>query len=251
MDYMKKAKTSVLANAGIQLTKISGGKQLRKVKEKLDQGKLYTIDEAVQILQDNKVAKFDETLEIVLNLGINLEQPDQNVRGVVHLPHGIGKKVTVAAFVKDSDVDLAKKAGASLAGLDDLIEEVKKGKINFDVCIATPDVMAKISAVAKILGPKGLMPNPKLGTVTTDIAETIKRVKAGQVEFRTDKAGIIHAGVGKLSFTKQALTDNVMALVKEVVKAKPSSLKTTYLKKAFVTSTMGPSLKLECAGLTR
>jgi large subunit ribosomal protein L1 len=231
--------------------KVSGGKKLRKVKEKLDQTKFYSVEEAIQLLQDNKVSKFDETLEIVLKLGINLEQQDQNVRGAVSLPHGIGKDIRVAAFVKDSDVDTAKKAGASLAGLDDLIEEVKRGKIDFDVCIATPDVMAKISAVAKILGPKGLMPNPKLGTVTTDIAEAVKRVKAGQVEFRTDKAGIIHAGVGKLSFTKQALADNMMALINAIVKAKPASLKNAYLKGAFVTSTMGPSLQLESAGFTK
>ena len=229
--------------------KVSGGKKLRKVKESLDQTKLYELGEAIQLLQDNKTSKFDETLEIVLNLGINLEQPDQNVRGAVHLPHGIGKKIRVAAFVKDSDVDIAKKAGASLSGVEDLIDEVKKGKINFDVCIATPDVMSKIGVIAKILGPKGLMPNPKLGTVTTNIAETVKKVKSGQVEFRTDKAGIIHCGVGKLSFTKQALTDNLRTLVNAIIKAKPSSLKTTYLKGGFITSTMGPSLKLELSGI--
>ena len=229
--------------------KITGGKKLRKIKEKLDQTKLYDLDEAVQFLQDNKTAKFDETLDVVLKLGINLEQPDQNVRGVVHLPHGIGKKIRVAAFVKDSDVDVAKKAGADLIGIENLIDEIKKGQINFDICIATPDVMPKISAVAKILGPKGLMPNPKLGTVTTNIAETVKQVKSGQVEFRTDKAGIIHGGVGKLSFTKQALVENVRVLVNAVIKAKPASLKTTYLKGGFLTSTMGPSLKLKLSGI--
>jgi len=230
-----------------QKIKMLGGKKLRKVKEKLDQDKIYDLNGAIQFLQDNKVAKFDESLEIVLKLGVNLEQVEQNIRGAVHLPHGLGKKIRVAAFVKDSDVDAAKKAGADLAGLEDLIDEVKKEKINFDVCVATPDVMAKISVIAKILGPKGLMPNPKLGTVTTDILEAVKRVKAGQVEFRTDKAGIIHAGVGKLSFTRQALIDNVRALANAILKAKPSSLKTAYLKGAFITSTMGPALKLELA----
>ena len=230
--------------------KISCGKKLKVVKEKLDQTKSYELSEAIEFLQDNSFTKFDETLEIVLKLGINLEQPDQNVRGAVHLPHGIGKKVRVAAFVKDNDVDAAKKAGANLAGLEDLIDEVKKGKINFDVCIATPDVMPKLSMIAKILGPKGLMPNPKLGTVTSDIAEAVKRVKSGQVEFRTDKSGIVHAGIGKLSFTKQALADNVRTLISAIIKAKPSSLKTMYLKRAFATSTMGPSLRLELSGLS-
>jgi large subunit ribosomal protein L1 len=231
--------------------KVSGGKKLRKVKESLDQTKLYDIASAIEFLQKNKVSKFDETLELVLKLGINLENQDQNVRGAVSLPHGVGKKIRVAAFVSDNNVDIAKKAGAHLAGLEDLIEEVKKGKIDFDACIATPDVMPKLGAVAKILGPKGLMPNPKLGTVTADVAEAIVRVKSGQVEFRNDKSGIIHAGVGKLSFTKQSLADNVVALVNAIVKAKPAGLKTTYLKAAFMSSTMGPSLKLECSGLGR
>ncbi|NRA74236.1 MAG: 50S ribosomal protein L1 [Rickettsiales bacterium] len=230
--------------------KISCGKKLRKVKEKLDDIKSYTLNDAVQFLQDNSFTKFDETLEIALKLGINLEQSDQNIRGAVNLPHGIGKKIRVAAFVKDENIDLAKKAGADLVGLEDLIEEVKKGKIDFDACVATPDIMAKISVIAKVLGPKGLMPNPKLGTVTKDVAEAIKRLKSGQVEFRTDKAGIIHAGVGKLSFKKQALVDNIKALIDTILKAKPSGLKGTYFQKLFVTSTMGPSLKLELSEFT-
>ena len=229
--------------------KKSCGKKLMQVKEKLNGDKFYELDEAIEFLQSSSFAKFDETLEIALKLGINLEQSDQNVRGAVPLPHGIGKTIRVAVFVKEDNEDAAKKAGADLVGLENLIEEVKKGKLDFDVCIATPDVMAKISVIAKILGPKGLMPNPKLGTVTKDVAEAIKRVKSGQVEFKTDKAGIVHAGVGKLSFAKQALIDNIKILINAIVKAKPSSLKAAYFQKAFITSTMGPGLKLELSKL--
>lgn len=225
--------------------KLSGGKKLRSVKEKLDSAKTYTLADAIKFLQDNKFVKFDEALEVALRLGIDIARSDQNVRGVVQLPHGTGKKIRVAAFVNERDIDAAKKAGADIVGLEDLIDEVKKENIQFDVCVATPDVMAKVSAVAKVLGPKGLMPNPKLGTVGPNIAEIIKQVKAGQIEFCSDKAGVLHAGVGKLSFTLSALEDNIRALASAVIRSKPSGAKTPYILSAFVASTMGPSLKIE------
>lgn len=225
--------------------KLPGGKKLRGVKEKLDRTKIYGASEAINFLKDNTFVKFDETLEVVLKLGLDTERSDQNVRGVVQLPHGTGKKLRVAAFVNDKDAAAAKKAGADLVGLEELIDEIKKENIQFDVCVATPDVMSKVSAVAKILGPKGLMPNPKLGTVGPNIAEIVKQVKAGQVEFCTDKAGIVHIGAGKLSFTSQALEDNINALVGAVIRAKPAGAKIPYIIAAFVTSTMGPSLKIE------
>jgi large subunit ribosomal protein L1 len=222
--------------------KLSGGKNLRLVKKKLDESKLYALSEAIKFLQDNKFAKFDETMELVLKLGIG---SDQNVRGTTQLPHGTGKAIRVAAFVNESNVEAAKKAGADIAGLDDLIEDIKKGVISFDVCVATPDVMSKVSAVAKILGPKGLMPNPKLGTVGTNIVDIVKQVKAGQVEFCADKAHIVHVGVGKLSFPITALEENIQAVIRSVSQAKPSGLKAHYITGAFVASTMGPSLNLK------
>jgi large subunit ribosomal protein L1 len=229
---------------------ISGGKKLRAVKEKIDAKKNYSVLEAVEFLQANSVAKFDQTLDVVIKLGVNVTHSDQVVRGVADMPNGLGKKVRVAALVKDNNVEKAKKAGAVIVGLDDVIEDIQKGKIEFDVCIATPDVMPKIASVAKILGPKGMMPNPKLGTVTMDIEQAIKKVQAGQVEYRTDKGGIVHAGVGKLSFAAKALKENVAALIDAVVKAKPSSSKGVYLKSVFLSSTMGPALEIDVSSLT-
>lgn len=226
-----------------------GGKKIRKVRELLPEGKLYTVDDSIGFLQKHKISKFDETLDIVINLGINAAQTDQLVRGVVEMPNGLGKKVRVAVLVKDNNVEKAKKAGAHIVGLDDIIENIKNGIIDFDVCIATPDVMPKIAPIAKILGPKGLMPNPKLGTVTVDIEEAIRKVTAGQVEYRADKGGVVHAGVGKLSFTAKALHENVKVLFDAVVKAKPSASKGTYIKSIFLSSTMGPSLEIDVASL--
>jgi large subunit ribosomal protein L1 len=228
---------------------ISGGKKLREVKEKMGMCKAYAILEAIEFLQKNSVTKFDQTLDIAIKLGVNVTHSDQVVRGVADMPNGLGKKVRVAALVKDVNVEKARNAGAVVVGLDDVIEDIKAGKIDFDVCIATPDVMPKIAAIAKILGPKGLMPNPKLGTVTMDVEMAIKKVQAGQVEYRTDKGGIIHAGVGKLSFAANALKENVAALIDAVVKAKPSSSKGVYLKSIFLSSTMGPSLEIEVSSL--
>jgi large subunit ribosomal protein L1 len=227
-----------------------GGKKYRAVRERIDSNKLYDLPEAMEIIHNNKVAKFDETVEFVIKLGVNPVHSDQIVRGVVSMPNGIGKKVRVAAFVKEEKVDEALKAGADLAGSDNIIEDIKAGTINFDVCIATPDMMPKISSVAKILGPKGLMPNPKLGTVTTNIEQAIQLAKAGQVEFRVEKAGIVHTGIGKVSFTPKALVENAKALYDAVVKAKPSGAKGVYVKGAFLSSTMGPSLKVNLVSLS-
>lgn len=229
--------------------KNSGGKKIRKVREKLDPSKSYTILEAIDFLKNNSIANFDETLDVAIKLGVNVTHSDQAVRGVADMPNGLGKKVRVAALVKDNNVEKAKKAGASIVGLDDIIEDIKNGKIDFDVCIATPDVMPKIASVAKILGPKGMMPNPKLGTVTMDIENAIKKVQAGQVEYRTEKGGIVHAGVGKLSFVAKALQENVTALINAVVKSKPASAKGVYLKSIFLSSTMGPSLEIDVSSL--
>jgi large subunit ribosomal protein L1 len=228
--------------------KLSGGKKLRSVKSKIDSNKLYALGDAIKFLQDNKFVKFDETVDLVLKLGIGA---DQNVRGTTQLPHGTGKTVRVAAFVSENNVNAAKGAGADLAGLEDLIEDVKKGDISFDVCVATPDVMSKVSAIAKILGPKGLMPNPKLGTVGTNIVEIVKQVKAGQVEFCADKGHIVHVGTGKLSFSQRALEENIQAVFRSVSQAKPAGLKSQYITAAFIASTMGPSLKLNLDNLNK
>ncbi len=227
-----------------------GGKKYRAVREKLDHAKIYELSEALEFVCNGKVAKFDETVEFILKLGVNPVHSDQIVRGVVSMPNGTGKKVRVAVFVKDDKVSDALKAGADLAGSDKLIEDIKSGAIDFDVCIATPDMMPKISAIAKILGPKGLMPNPKLGTVTANIEQAIQSVKAGQVEFRAEKGGIIHTGIGKASFTTIALTENVKALYDAVVKSRPSGAKGTYIKGAYICSTMGPSLQINLVSLS-
>ena len=229
---------------------ISGGKKLRNVKSKMVADKVYTVLEAIEFLKENSTTNFDQTLDVVIKLGVNVTHSDQVVRGVADMPNGLGKTVRVAAIVKDNNVEKAKKAGAVVVGLDDVIEDIKQGKIEFDVCIATPDVMPKIASVAKILGPKGMMPNPKLGTVTMDVEQAIKKVQAGQVEYRTDKGGIVHAGIGKLSFAAKALKENTAALIDAVVKAKPASSKGVYLRSIFLSSTMGPSLEVDISSLT-
>jgi len=228
-----------------------GGKRIKKVRALVDSLKVYKLDEAIALLQANQLTKFDETLEVVMKLGVDAAKSDQLVRGVAQMPNGTGKKIRVAALVKGDNVEKARNAGADIVGLDDIIEDIKAEKINFDICIATPDVMPKISAVAKILGTKGLMPNPKLGTVTMDIEKAIKQVKAGQVKFRIEKAGIIHAGVGKLSFTSDSLMGNVGALVSAVIKEKPAASKGSYVKGVFVTSTMNPALRVDLASILK
>lgn len=231
----------------MQQLKTTGGKKIRAARENIDPAKLYAATDAISLLKSIAFTKFDQTLDVVLNLGVDPRHSDQMVRGMVSLPAGTGKTVRVAVFCKDDKFEVAKAAGADLVGSNELIDSIKSGKIDFDICIATPDMMALIGQVAKILGPKGLMPNPKLGTVTTDITTAVKNAKSGQVEFRVEKAGIIHAGIGKLSFDDQDLLTNLKAIVDAVQKSKPSGAKGTYMKQIFLSSTMGPSLKLDLA----
>ena len=227
-----------------------GGKKYREVRGKLVAEKAYDITEAVDFVHSNKVAKFDETVEFVLKLGVNPVHSDQIVRGVVSMPNGIGKKVRVAAFVKDEKIEEALKAGADIAGSDSVLEDIKAGVINFDVCIATPDMMPKISAVAKILGPKGLMPNPKLGTVTTDLTAGIQQAKKGMVEFRVEKGALIHAAVGKLSFSSQALSENIKALYEALIAARPTDSKGMYMQKMYLSTSQGPSVVVDITTVT-
>ena len=215
----------------------------------VDREKLYGVDEAIALVKTNATAKFDETIEIAMNLGIDPRHSDQNVRGVVLLPHGTGKSLRVAVFAKGAKAEAAKAAGADLVGAEDLAEKVQAGQIEFDRCIATPDMMGVVGKLGKVLGPRGLMPNPKLGTVTNDVAEAIKASKGGQVEFRAEKAGLIHAGIGKASFSKEAILENVKAFVGAVSRAKPSGSKGTYIKKVSLSSTMGAGVKLDVSSV--
>ncbi len=220
-------------------------KRLRKALEGIDRTKNYPLTEAVKMVKERAVAKFDETIEVALNLGVDPRHADQMVRGVVTLPNGTGKTVRVAVFAKGDKAEAAKKAGADIVGADDLAEKVQAGQIEFDRCIATPDMMVVVGKLGKVLGPRGLMPNPKLGTVTADVAGAVKAAKGGQVEFRVEKAGILQAGVGKASFSPEALEENIKAFVDAVNRAKPSGAKGTYLKKVGLSSTMGPGVKVE------
>ncbi len=221
-------------------------KKAKKLAE-LDTQKLYGVDEAIALAKANATSKFDETIEIALNLGVDPRHADQMVRGVVTLPAGTGKDVRVAVFAKGDKAEEATKAGADVVGAEDLMETIQGGTINFDRVIATPDMMGIVGRLGKVLGPKGLMPNPKLGTVTPNVAEAVKAAKGGQVEFRVEKAGIIHSGIGKASFTEADLRKNFDAFVDAIVKAKPAGAKGKYVKKAALSSTMGPGLKLDVA----
>jgi len=225
------------------------GKRLNKANEAVDRDAFYELVEAVKLVKNNATAKFDETIEVALNLGVDPRHADQMVRGVVSLPHGTGKSLRVAVFAKGDKVKEAEEAGADLVGAEDLADKIKKGEIDFDRCIATPDMMAVVGQLGKVLGPKGLMPNPKLGTVTPDVAGAVQSAKAGQIEFRVEKAGIVHAGVGKASFSEEAIQENVSAFVTAINKAKPSGAKGTYFKRASISSTMGPGVKLNVASL--
>lgn len=220
------------------------GKKIAAIKKELDRSKEYSLQEAISLIKKNSFVKFDETLDVVIKLGVDPKHSNQMVRGMVSLPAGTGKDVKVAVICKDDKVAEATAAGADMAGSEAIIEDIKAGKINFDVCIATPDMMGVVGQVARVLGPKGLMPNPKLGTVTADIATAVKNAKGGQVEYRVEKAGLVHAGVGKISFTEVDLLTNAKVFVDSVVKAKPSAAKGTYLKGVYLSSTMGPSLKV-------
>jgi large subunit ribosomal protein L1 len=225
------------------------GKKLRKAYEGIDRDAFYKLDEAVKIIKSSAKAKFDETIEIALNLDLDTRHSDQQVRGVVSLPNGTGKPVRVAVFAKGEKAEAAKKAGADLVGAEDLAEKITAGEINFDRVVATPDMMGLVGRLGKVLGPRGLMPNPKLGTVTADVEKAVKEVKGGQVEFRTEKAGLVHAGIGKASFSEQQILENVRAFFDAIAKAKPQGAKGTYIKKVSLSSTMGPGLKLELSTL--
>ncbi len=225
------------------------GKRMKKAYDGINRDAFYGVDDAVKMIKERAKAKFDETIEISMNLGIDPRHADQNVRGVVSLPNGTGKTLRVAVFAKGPKAEAAKAAGADLVGAEDLAEKVQAGEMNFDRCIATPDMMVLVGKLGKVLGPRGLMPNPKLGTVTNDVAEAVKAAKGGQVEFRAEKAGIVHAGVGKASFSQDALIENVKAFVGAINRAKPAGAKGTYIKKVSLSSTMGPGLKLEVGTL--
>jgi len=220
-------------------------KRTKDARAAIDREAEYELGVAIKIVKDAATAKFDETVEVAMNLNVDPRHADQMVRGLVQLPNGTGKSVRVAVFAKDAKADEAREAGADLVGAEDLAEKIQAGEIDFDRCIATPDMMAVVGRLGKVLGPRGLMPNPKLGTVTPDVAGAIAAQKGGQVEFRVEKAGVIHAGVGKASFTEDALEANVRAFLNAVTKAKPSGAKGTYVTKVAVSSTMGPGVKID------
>ena len=224
-------------------------KRLKAAQAAVDHNKAYPLTEAVKLVKTNAKAKFDETVEIALNLGIDPRHADQMVRGLISLPNGTGKTLRVAVFARGAKADEATAAGADVVGADDLAEQVQNGNLNFDRCIATPDMMALVGRLGKILGPRGLMPNPKLGTVTMDVKGAVTAAKSGQVEFRAEKAGIIHAGIGKASFDEEKLIENAKALVDAIQKAKPSGSKGTYLQKIALSSTMGAGIRVDVASL--
>jgi len=225
------------------------GKRYKAAAKPINRESAYPLAEAVKLLKQGAKAKFDETVEIALNLGIDPRHADQQVRGVVELPNGTGKTLRVGVFARGDKAEAAKAAGADVVGAEDLFEKVQAGEINFDRCIATPDMMGLVGRLGKVLGPRGMMPNPKLGTVTADVAAAVKAAKAGQVEFRAEKAGLIHAGIGKASFSEEAIAQNVKAFVGAISRAKPAGAKGTFLKKVSISSTMGPGLKLEISSL--
>lgn len=221
------------------------GKRLTKAREGVSREKLYALPEAIKLVKERAKAKFDETIEIAINLGVDPRHADQMVRGVVNLPNGTGRTVRVGVFARGAKADEAKAAGADVVGAEDLVAEVQAGNINFDRCIATPDMMPLVGRLGKVLGPRGMMPNPKVGTVTMDVTSAVKGAKGGSVEFRVEKAGIVQAGIGKASFSEDKLVANVRALADAVAKAKPAGAKGTYIQRVAVSSTMGPGVKVE------
>ena len=223
------------------------GKRYKTASATVDREKMYPLEEAVKIVKANAKAKFDETIEVAMNLGIDPRHADQAVRGMIELPNGTGKSVRVAVFARGAKADEAKAAGADVVGAEDLAEKINAGEMNFERCIATPDMMGVVGRLGKVLGPRGLMPNPKLGTETQDVTAAVKAAKAGSIEFRAEKAGIIHAGVGKASFSEEAIAANVKALVNAINRAKPSGAKGTFIKKVSISSTQGPGVKLDPA----
>lgn len=225
------------------------GKRFKAASEGIDSKKLYELSEAVGIVKNGAKAKFDETVEVAMNLGVDPRHADQMVRGVVSLPNGTGRDMKVAVFARDAKADEAKAAGADVVGAEDLMESMQGGDINYDRVIATPDMMAIVGRLGKVLGPRGLMPNPRVGTVTPDVAQAVKDAKGGSVEFRVEKAGVIHAGIGKASFDAKALEENIRAFAEAVYKARPAGAKGTYVKRVAISSTMGPCVKLELASV--
>jgi large subunit ribosomal protein L1 len=225
------------------------GKKYRTAEKNRELTTPYQPKQALEIVKKSAFAKFDETIEVAVRLGVDPKHADQVVRGVCNLPNGSGRKLRVAVFARGAKADEATAAGADVVGAEDLVETINKGQINFDRCIATPDMMGLVGRLGKVLGPRGLMPNPRVGTVTMDVTNAVKGAKGGSVEFRVEKAGIVHAGVGKASFTEKALAENVKAFVDAVVKAKPSGSKGTYVKKVSISSTMGPGVKIDSADL--
>ena len=225
------------------------GKRIVNAYKNVEKDKAYALKDAIKIVKENATAKFDETIDLAINLGVDPKYADQMIRGVCPLPHGNGKKIRVAVFAQGEKADEAKAAGADIVGAEDLIESILAGKIEFDRCIATPDMMGLAGRVARVLGPKGLMPNPKLGTVTADVATAIAKAKAGEVQYRVEKTGIVHAGVAKVSFSEDKIYDNAKMFIDTIIKAKPQSLKGTYLKKISISSTMGVGVKVDLTAL--
>ena len=225
------------------------GKRTKQAREGLDRNAFYPLEDAVKMVKERAAAKFDETVEVAMNLGVDPRHADQMVRGVCNLPNGSGRTVRVAVFAKDEKAEEAKAAGAEIVGAEDLMEQIQKGEMNFDRCIATPDMMPLVGRLGKVLGPRGLMPNPKVGTVTQDVKGAVEDAKGGAVEFRVEKAGIIHAGVGKASFSEDQIAGNVQAFIDAVQKARPSGSKGTYIKKISLSSTMGPGVKIDLASV--
>lgn len=236
--------------ATVTETQNARGKRLQGLYKDFDPTRTYTLAEAVKLAKAGAKAKFDETIEISMNLGIDPRHADQTVRGMLNLPNGTGKTLRVAVFAKGAKADEARAAGADIVGADDLAEIVQGGTMDFDRCIATPDMMALVGRLGKVLGPRGLMPNPKLGTVTMDVKGAVTAAKAGQVEFRAEKAGIIHAGIGKASFPEDKILENAKAFIEAIQRAKPAGAKGTYVKKVSLSSTMGPGVKVDIASLT-
>jgi large subunit ribosomal protein L1 len=225
------------------------GKRTQKTREGVDRMKLYSIDEAIKMIKERATAKFDETIEVAMNLGVDPRHSDQMVRGVVNLPNGSGRSVRVGVFARGAKADEARAAGADVVGAEDLVEKVQGGTIEFDRCIATPDLMPLVGRLGKVLGPRGLMPNPKVGTVTMDVATAVRGAKGGSVEFRVEKAGIVQAGIGKASFSADKLVQNIKAFADAVQKSKPPGAKGTYIERVAVSSTMGPGVKVEPSSL--
>jgi len=225
------------------------GKRIVNAYKSLDKNQAYSLKDAVKIVKENAKAKFDETIDIAINLGVDPKYADQMVRGVCSLPHGTGKKIRVAVLAQGEKADQAKAAGADIVGAESLIDSILAGKIDFDRCIATPDMMGMAGKVARVLGPKGLMPNPKLGTVTADVENAVKKAKAGEVQYRVEKAAIVHAGIGRASFSEDQLYENTKAFIEAINKAKPSGVKGTYMKKVSLSSTMGVGVKVDLNAL--